>query len=298
MAVNPVKERTHKAFRGFAGTEVGLLLAKAGVSKAEMEAAEAEYSAKGFDLSASPQILALQLRCLALARRKRQEIAGVKAASPTPIKPEPPVDPKAVLIAGVKAVSKRLAPNSPFENACLFGPGAIDTDISLYIQADFPDTGKQGLLLLGATGCGKTYAAIAYTAAQVYYAEQERRHRVSARYVRAYDLARMVNKRQDNDLDTILGARFLIIDELGMEGSGFYGQDFITWLTSAIDTRWARSKAEPRPTFLASNLTMEGKDGFLARYGDRTVSRLSEMCAIYQSTGPDLRMQKQEAPHA
>lgn len=74
---------------------------------------------------------------------------------------------------------------------------------------------------------------------------------------------------------------YLFLDDLGSENSSDWVVDSIN---AIIDYRYRECK----PTFITSN---EGRDKIIARYGQPTISRIFEMCQVFNMKGPDRRIE-------
>jgi len=144
-------------------------------------------------------------------------------------------------------------------------------------------------LLLGETGCGKTYGAIAFLS-EISTGKPTR--------AKAYRMAEAIYRREFDLLDTLRSVPYLMIDDLGAEPEGFRGSDFLAFFDNLMDDRWERQLT----TVITSNLTVETvrdahgnalKRGVRDIYGQRFVSRFSEDGKVFEAKDKDMRRAKQ-----
>jgi len=127
------------------------------------------------------------------------------------------------------------------------------------------------LALTGLTGRGKTLAG-AYIVSQL-----------GGRYVTAEDLRRLVvgtHWREGAELERLLNARCVVVDELGGE------LDASTAAAAVLKLVNRRSGSGRAWTLLTANLP---EPEFRERYGERTVRRIEHRGAIIEVAGEDLR---------
>lgn len=150
--------------------------------------------------------------------------------------------------------------------------------------------GKRGLMLTGPVGTGKTHILCALCVVLV------KLHRVQPIYFTADKLLRAIKAEwrskggDEPDADggvhsLVASATVLVIDDLGAEFTG-------DWAASEIASILAERYEEGKTTLLASNLDFEG---FGARYGARTASRILERCELIEIDGADYRARKRRA---
>lgn len=178
-----------------------------------------------------------------------------------------------------------------YDGASYHNPELRQTETFSWMRNVFHGSAKSFALLLGGTGAGKTFAAIAYTnmIAKVDIVMGKIQYS-NAAYLHAYKLAEMLAniKKHGEELDKYKQKGVLVLDDLGTEPVGFRGADFQAHLGYLIDERHKFR----RKTIITSNTTMESKEktiGFKELYGDRIVSRLMESGFGLETNDPDLR---------
>lgn len=134
---------------------------------------------------------------------------------------------------------------------------------------------KQGLLLSGPTGTGKTHQAWAIGIECIRTTDYDPTFRsvpmLLAELSPGNDHARVVKRYAQ--------APFLILDDLGTERDTPYAAEQVHLI---IDSRYA----EMKPTVLTTNVP--GRK-FSEHFGERLSSRLHEMCKVVAVKGPDRR---------
>lgn len=172
-----------------------------------------------------------------------------------------------------------------YDGASYHNPELRQTEAFSWMRNVFHGSAKPFALLLGGTGAGKTFAAIAYTnmIAKVDIVMGKIQYS-NAAYLHAYKLAEMLAniKKHGEELDKYKQKGVLILDDLGTEPVGFRGADFQAHLHYLIDERHKFRKK----TFITSNTTSEG---FKELYGERIVSRFAEVGLGLEAKDPDLR---------
>ena len=141
--------------------------------------------------------------------------------------------------------------------------------------------GTRSMLFIGETGLGKTFLS-----ACIVKALEEKG--IPVAFMSAFDMLRSLEDDQfgrtaEGNMDKLLTAPFLVIDDLGAEpmGSKYYE----TFLYNIINGRINRSQ----PTVISTNLT---PDGIRQRYHNRIVSRLLSDYLPVLFRGTDIRQQK------
>jgi DNA replication protein DnaC len=143
-------------------------------------------------------------------------------------------------------------------------------------------------LLLGDTGCGKTYAAISFIA-EISSGKPIR--------AKAYRMAEAIYRREFEVLDNLRTVPYLLIDDLGAEPEGFRGSDFLAFFDNLMDDRWERQLT----TVITSNLTVETsrdaqgnaiRRGVRDIYGQRFVSRFNEDGKVFEAKDKDMRVKR------
>ena len=135
---------------------------------------------------------------------------------------------------------------------------------------------KQSLLMLGGTGSGKTVLAKAIGRVVA----------VKNLCPYFYDMRRLLDETREGGVlpewvyDT---KRMLILDDIGTEPNEvqIYGNRY-SLINEIIHARYARFA----PTIFTSNF---GRDFLTQKYGERAMSRISEMCDIMIVEGGDMR---------
>ncbi|OPZ23857.1 MAG: hypothetical protein BWZ02_03060 [Lentisphaerae bacterium ADurb.BinA184] len=143
----------------------------------------------------------------------------------------------------------------------------------------------RGLLLWGEPGRGKTLFLGKFCRA----ARTVRALQIAELY-QEWGRARVLNWLAEDQLDIVPEDYYqLAIDDLGAEPTGKRFGETTEILADAVDQRyrqWQR-RGWAGATFLSTNLS---PDQLADRYGARTASRIAEMCAVINLTGPDWRM--------
>lgn len=197
---------------------------------------------------------------------------------PEPIKQEPlpaytPEQIKQFHDAEVRRCSAKIAgDNSIYAGIRLLDKANKQTSILKALCGSL-SAPKNLVLLTGAPGCGKTFAAIGYLA-------ELKIHQAS--FVNAYEMSMMIIRRDFDQLDQYTTCKALILDDLGMEPDGFKGADFLSHLDYLINQRYIHQ----RTTVITTNLTL---DSLKSRYTERFASRFRESGMVIQSTDEDLR---------
>lgn len=150
----------------------------------------------------------------------------------------------------------------------------------------------QGLYLAGQVGTGKTHAAWGALAAWCRAAAVKPRTDVSRGTYDTRIAPNVIFTRMTDLLDDLRpgdesrqrirdcqAAELLVIDDLGAEKPSEWTQERFY---SVIDERYTRQ----RPLIVTSNLP---PSKLAAQVGERSASRLAEMCEIVAMTGPDRR---------
>lgn len=130
----------------------------------------------------------------------------------------------------------------------------------------------KGLFIFGNTGVGKTYAmfALANGKGDV--------HNFVELLVEFRD--HMQKGFYHSKLSELCQEKYLFIDDIGSEKTSEFVVEF---LYLVVDKRYQNIKR----TVLSTNLSLET---FRGRYGDRILSRISEMCVLVELTGEDRRI--------
>lgn len=146
------------------------------------------------------------------------------------------------------------------------------------------DTRGKGLLLIG--DCGRGKSIIATGVVPVLLAMQDK-HSTPVHaddFAKPYPFARSTEGYEPSmaNMDYLIRCRFPIIDELGVETAinewGERYEGFNRIVNSA--------ERYLKPLFISTNLSTTQ---LLARYGERTLDRLSHLCRVVEFKGDSLR---------
>lgn len=145
---------------------------------------------------------------------------------------------------------------------------------------NFSDGGNESLLLMGATGLGKTHltTSMAYVIIDKGY---DVVYDSAQNIFSAYE-AKRFDKNMSVDTDKFMTCDLLIMDDLGTEMSNAFT---VSCLYNIINTRLVAGKA----TVINTNLSLAEIN---KRYTDRIGSRIMGEYNIHQFLGSDIRMQK------
>lgn len=132
---------------------------------------------------------------------------------------------------------------------------------------------KKGIFVYGNTGTGKTHAL---------YALANRKNKKVRNFLETLIECRdaLKNGYYSEKLSDISREEFLFIDDIGSETTS----DFVIELLYLLVNR--RYEKELRTVF-STNLSL---DEFKNRYGDRILSRIGEMCILFEMKGEDRRI--------
>lgn len=131
---------------------------------------------------------------------------------------------------------------------------------------------KKGLFIYGGTGTGKTY---------ILHALAKLKELAVFNFVEMLSESKsMFGKVQYKDIFWFLEEDHLLIDDVGSEKTTDFVQEFLYLI---VNKRYNNMKR----TVLTTNLSLED---FRERYGDRILSRISEMCVLLELTGEDRRI--------
>ena len=175
--------------------------------------------------------------------------------------------------------------STAFDNASLLYPQLIQTEVIRWLEDKFIPGDRRAALLLGDTGTGKTWGAIAYLNAvsKLYFRDQIVSGSNSA-FITAFRLAEMFanQKKFQEALAEIIHKDNLLIDDLGAEPSGYRGADFVAY----FDHIFSERHMHKRRTIITSNAT---KAQIREVYGARFTSRFNDIGAILETRAKDMR---------
>ena len=149
---------------------------------------------------------------------------------------------------------------------------------------DFNESTTKGLLLSGTVGVGKTYLSLAigrYLASKGWWPYRKSFVDICMSIKRSW---RQEVSEEYRIKEPLLMHSPIILDDLGAEMKERSEQGWISELLfEIVQTRYEREL----PTIITTNLTL----GELSqRYGERTASRLYEMCVVTWAEGFDFRL--------
>lgn len=157
-----------------------------------------------------------------------------------------------------------------------------------WLNQRFKNSGKTSALLLGGTGCGKTWAMLAYALSLMNPTFEWRKlKRLDGLFVTAYQLSWWIQdaKQHRTELSRMERVPVLLLDDLGTEPKGFKGGDMNAHMNHLFDERHKFG----RITLMSSNGT---KEEIKQLYGERFASRFSASGLLYQSNHVDMRRKR------
>lgn len=146
---------------------------------------------------------------------------------------------------------------------------------------------QKGLLLRGRHGVGKTHLAVAIL-----------KHVIRDKGARGYfyetrELLKLVRDSfasgETSELDVlrpVLDADVLVLDDLGAEKTSEWVQET---LGLVVNTRYSEQRATIFTTNLGNGQALDDLNSMRVQLGERTRSRLLEMCHDIEMEGPDVR---------
>ena len=126
---------------------------------------------------------------------------------------------------------------------------------------------RQGLLILGPVGSGKTTAAVGVAISAT------GRFGTRAHYIRAVDVLAAEISRDPFRRDELANTELLVLDELGLEGNGDFARRAIS---SLVDKRYGASLR----TIFISNLPPQGDESIWNHLGAASTDRIRERCEL------------------
>jgi len=156
------------------------------------------------------------------------------------------------------------------------------TETLKYLFQNFHFSGKHNILLLGGTGSGKTYAAVSYVCAADDFKMLSNGDPKNHAFIRAYTLSECIQRKKWDVLDGLRSKKWLVIDDLGVEGPGYKSGDFLAFFEDMFIERHQNQKR----TIMTCNASLEDVK---ATFGDRFISRLRETGEVFETADPDMR---------
>jgi len=145
----------------------------------------------------------------------------------------------------------------------------------------------RGLLLRGRHGVGKTHLAVAILKTVI------RQKRARGYFYETRELLKLVRDSfasgdvsEMDVLRPVLDADLLVLDDLGAEKTSEWVQET---LGLVVNTRYSERRPTVFTTNLANSTSLEDLQSMRAQLGERTRSRLLEMCWDVEMDGPDVR---------
>lgn len=249
-------------------------------SQEDILLAEQEMTDQQAYLSADPTVRAVQLKTWAMgyvAARRSAKASGVTAIDYAQRERELQAEKE-------RKALRHMVGGTIYETATLTGPETVQTDLTRYLLNDFPASGKVHLMLLGGTGAGKTYGALAYVAARAKVFPTARGSQWDCVFVRARELSELLGAGEEKRerLKELKLVRWLIIDDLKVHGEGSVTSAYI----SLFEDLFSHRNDYAKPMFITSNATLED---IAQTYGDRFVSRFKGSGQVYSTSTPDMR---------
>ena len=156
---------------------------------------------------------------------------------------------------------------------------AILQEADLFLHEFDPSKGEQkGLFMKGVVGCGKTHIAVAILKEVIAKG-------FTGLYYNMVDLLSDIRSTYGNNtsiseqelLDEIQAPDLLVLDDLGAEKT-------TEWVNDRLYLIIHRRYDSGKPILVTTNL---GLDELAEKVGERTVSRICEMCDMFKSPFPD-----------
>jgi hypothetical protein len=172
-----------------------------------------------------------------------------------------------------------------YDEASLANPGLRNTEVIRWYREVFKTSHFKAALVIGGPGSGKTWGTLAYmNSLTTCKGNGSKVEWADSLFLTAFRLSEMFHnqKKFQDKLDELIQKKYLLIDDLGAEPSGFRGSDFIAYFDYLFSERYKFK----RYTFLTSNAT---KEDIKAVYGERFVSRFNETGSFLETTDKDMR---------
>jgi DNA replication protein DnaC len=159
----------------------------------------------------------------------------------------------------------------------------LDNEILLILNKNKveTDTGSvptKGILFLGDTGRGKTYAMYAIRN----WLQHQKTSEVKTwqEFLFAMKLYYSDSKNNKNELELLKEKDYIFLDDLGAENNTEYAQEMLYMIVN-------HCYVYEKPLFVSTNLDMPK---LIAVYTERIASRLIEMCEFHEMKGENKRL--------
>jgi hypothetical protein len=178
------------------------------------------------------------------------------------------------------------------EKASKYHPEFRKTQVTDYMNGPFKHFWKHSALIVGGTGNGKTSGMVHWLLNNVEVGiEYGRVKHCNGAFINAYDLSKLVDTKNQKELDYLARIKFLGIDDLGTEPVKGRGEPFLGCLHNMFRERHQHN----RYTVFTSNLGKETHAETILEiqrlYGLRFYSRLAESGELFVTTDPDFRLE-------
>lgn len=176
-----------------------------------------------------------------------------------------------------------MGPDSRYALISASDPNTRQTKALNHLFTSFHFSGKHNILLVGGTGSGKTFAAIAYACASDDFRLYSDGSPRNTAFIRAYALSEAIQRKKWDFLDSVRKKKWLIIDDLGVEGPGYKSGDFLSFFEDMFIERHENQKR----TILTCNARLED---IKTTFGERFISRLRETGEVFETIDEDMRV--------
>lgn len=239
---------------------------------------EAQAAAGKFYLARDESTRELQFRVHAYSIRRRKD-----RVSRTVIEPNIEDELQQAIKAEQMASYYLMGKDSIYSSVSYSDPNTRHTKVVKHLFEEFHFSGRHNIMILGGVGSGKTFGSIAYVSSNVNLRFTERGEAVlNGLFVRAYTVSEYIQRKNWAALDELRAKKWLIIDDLGIEGAGYKSNDFLSFFEDLFSERHEKQKR----TIITCNATPEQA---LETFGNRFFSRLRETGEIFETLDADMR---------